>query len=167
MSEKYSAREAFEMAMQMEKTGAEFYMKAAESEKDAGKREILVGLAEMERNHEKEFESLAGEFAAKAGDEWFDPDGQAAVYLRALSGGRVFGPAGDAASLIAGAKTQKEVLQRAIVLEKDSILFYIGIRKATPPELGRDRIDTIIEEEMKHVVLLDGMISKLKGGNRK
>lgn len=162
MSVKYSAREAFEMAGQIERNGAEFYRLAAASEQDPSRRRILDSLRAMELDHEKVFASMAAESAAGPGDDWFDPDGQAALYMRALAGGAVFGPGGDAAAIVAGAKSAEDVLRRAIVLEKDSIMFYLGIRKATPADLGRDRVDAIIDEEMKHVVTLDGLISGLR-----
>ncbi len=163
MSGKYSADEVFDMAVQLERNGSAFYRKAAGSARSAGLKKMFLGLAAMEEEHEKAFLKLREETAAKSGkDDWFDPDGEASKYMRALAEGQVFGSAGDAEALVAGAGTPRAVLERAVVLEKDSIMFYLGLRRATPPELGRERIDRIIEEEMAHVVLLKAEIQKIK-----
>ena len=39
----------------------------------------------------------------------------------------------------------------AIGLEKDSIVFYLGMKEMVPERLGGSRIDGIIREEMRHV----------------
>jgi len=46
-------------------------------------------------------------------------------------------------------------------LEKDSIVFYVGIKEAIPPDWGKAKIDAIIREEMGHISLLDDKLSSL------
>ena len=53
-------------------------------------------------------------------------------------------------------------MQIAIELEQKSILFYVGLRDMVPEKLGRDRVDTIIEEEKGHVTSLSREIERLK-----
>ena len=43
----------------------------------------------------------------------------------------------------------EEVLQTAIGLEKDSIIFYVGIEELVPEKLGKDKVNDIIKEEMR------------------
>jgi len=50
----------------------------------------------------------------------------------------------------------------AIGLEKDSIVFYLGMKDAVPERLGRSRIDDIIREEMSHVYLLSREFETLR-----
>ena len=45
-----------------------------------------------------------------------------------------------------------EILKSAIEAEKDSIVFYLGMKEAIPQNLGRDRIEAIIKEEMEHIL---------------
>jgi len=45
----------------------------------------------------------------------------------------------------------EDILQMAIGLEKDSIVFYLGMKEMVPERLGRGKIDGIIKEEMRHV----------------
>jgi rubrerythrin len=48
----------------------------------------------------------------------------------------------------------KKILKAAIEAEKDSIVFYLGMKEAVPDNLGKGRLDHIIREEMGHVRLL-------------
>jgi rubrerythrin len=55
----------------------------------------------------------------------------------------------------------KEVLKAAIEAEKDSIVFYLGMKDIVPDALGKKRIDDIIKEEMGHIRLLSKELVKL------
>ncbi len=48
---------------------------------------------------------------------------------------------------LTGDETMVQVIDTAIGLEKESILFYLGLKDIVPPKLGRVKIDEIIEEE--------------------
>jgi len=56
----------------------------------------------------------------------------------------------------------EEVLTTAIGLEKESVLFYLGIKDIVSPEYGLERIDDIIREERGHIAQLNGLLGKLK-----
>jgi rubrerythrin len=86
----------------------------------------------------------------------FDPQGEAALYLRALADTRVFFEKDiDATSM-------REILKSAIEAEKDSIVFYLGMKDAVSENLGKDRIDGIIKEEMGHIKMLSKELLKYK-----
>ena len=55
----------------------------------------------------------------------------------------------------------KEILKSAITAEKDSIVFYIGIKDVVPSHLGKDKLDDIIKEEMSHIRLLSKKLLEL------
>jgi rubrerythrin len=149
MSYDFNADEVFEMAEQMERNGAKFYRDAAETAADASNKEMLTGLSKMEEAHEKMFESMRAELkAAEKASTVFDPSGEAGVYLRALVDSRVFFEKEiDVTSMV-------EILKSAIEAEKDSIVFYLGMKEAVPENLGKDRIEAIIKEEMGHIRML-------------
>lgn len=50
-------------------------------------------------------------------------------------------------------KTRK-ILWVAIGLEKESIVFYLGMKELVPESLGKKKIDDIMKEEMGHIRLL-------------
>ena len=58
MSYDFNADEIYEMAQQIERNGAAFYRKAAESVEDASGKELLLNFADMEVAHEKVFAEL-------------------------------------------------------------------------------------------------------------
>ena len=60
-----------------------------------------------------------------------------------------------------GTETLAEILTMAIGLEKDSIVFYIGIQRAVGERLGKEKIDDIIAEEVSHVALLSNELAKV------
>jgi len=55
----------------------------------------------------------------------------------------------------------EEILKEAILAEKDSIVFYLGMKEMVPENLGETKIDAIIKEEMAHIKLLSGKLVAL------
>jgi rubrerythrin len=47
-----------------------------------------------------------------------------------------------------------EILKSAIEAEKDSIVFYLGMKEGVPEKLGKGRLEAIIKEEMGHIRVL-------------
>ena len=58
--------------------------------------------------------------------------------------------------------TYREILEMAVGLEKDSVVFYVAIKDSVPESLGEANIDQIIQEEMAHIVLLSRVLSSLE-----
>ena len=56
----------------------------------------------------------------------------------------------------------EEVLKFAIGAEKESIVFYLGMKDAVPSNLGKNRLDDIVREEMSHIRLLSNKLVSLK-----
>jgi len=56
----------------------------------------------------------------------------------------------------------EDILQKAIGMEKDSIVFYLGIKELVPERLGKGRIDAIIREEMNHITSLSKRLAALR-----
>ncbi len=153
----FTADDVFEMAEQLERNGAKFYRTAAENVSDPLAKEILIGLAAMEDEHEKTFASLRADLTeAEKTTTVFDPEDESALYLRALADTRVFFEKKiDISSM-------KEILKAAIVAEKDSIVFYLGLKDFVPDQPGKNRMDTIIKEEMGHIRILSKELVFLK-----
>lgn len=157
MSYDFNADEIFEMAEQIERNGASFYRKAAESIDDPSGKKLLLDFAAMEDKHEKTFADLRKGLSEKEKTATvFDPEGEAALYLRALADTRVFFEKKiDTSSM-------EKILMEAILAEKDSIVFYLGMKEMVPENFGKIKIDAIIKEEMTHIKLLSGKLVALK-----
>lgn len=157
MSYDFNADDVFEMAEQMERNGGKFYRTAAESVEDSTNKDFLLELAAMEDQHEKTFKAMRAEISdQEKASTVFDPEGEAALYLRALADTRVF------FEKEIDVTTMRNILKSAIEAEKDSIVFYLGMKEAVPENLGKGRLDHIIKEEMGHIRLLSKQLVQHK-----
>ena len=157
MTVPFSAGEIFEMAGQIERNGAKFYRRAAELAGDESTREMLLGLAEWEDSHERRFAELRNEFG---GPDAAAPGDEAALYLRAMADRKVF--LSDPAEALLGDEPMEDILNTAIGLEKDSIVFYQCMKDVVPPAAGKEGIDAIIKQEIGHVLDLTNQLEALK-----
>ncbi len=156
MAYNFSADEIFEMAMQIERNGADFYKAAAADVQGEDEKSFLLNLAKMEEAHEKIFAEMQKELADKEkASQVFDPVEEAILYLKALADTRIF------FEKPAPGNNMKEILKSAMEAEKDSIVFYLGMKELVPGELGKKRVDYIIKEEMAHIRLLSGKLLEL------
>jgi rubrerythrin len=159
MSMIFNADEVLKIAEQIERNGIAFYEKAAERFQGDEKR-TLLRLADMERTHQQVFASWRRELPDQ-GYKAVDLEGESARYLAAFADGQIFAPKADAAALLGPENSESDILEMAIGLEKDSVVFYVAIRDAVPAMLGEDKINQIIQEEMAHIVLLSRTLSSL------
>ncbi|MBU0961651.1 MAG: ferritin family protein, partial [Proteobacteria bacterium] len=140
----FNADEVFEMAEQIERNGAKYYREAATAVTNEEDKKFLLELAAMEDDHEVTFADLREKLSSNEKEAvTFDPENEAAQYLKALADTRVFyNKAIDLSSM-------EGILTGAIAAEKDSIVFYLGMKDMVGGSRGKDRINAIIKEEMK------------------
>lgn len=163
MSVQFNADEIFEMAEQIERNGAKFYRRAAEGTMGGPTHELLLQLAAMEEDHEKTFAAMRKDLTPQERKPiTFDPDDQGGLYLRAMADGYIFDVQTDPAEQLTGQEPPEEIFRRAIQAEKDSIVFYLGMKDCVPPRRGSERLDGIIQEEMGHIALLSRQWASLK-----
>ena len=163
----FTADEILEMAEQIERNGAQFYRASADGVKEPSSRELLMNLAAMEDDHEKTFSAMRSDLSDKEkAAATFDPDHEAVLYLKALADSRVFVekqiPNLEAMADRSDDDIMQEILKYAIGAEKESIVFYLGMKDAVPESLGRGRLDAIIKEEMGHIRMLSNRLVSLK-----
>ncbi len=154
----FNMDEILAMAEEIERNGASFYRTAAGEAPDPETRQLLEELAAMEDEHEKIFAGLRAALTAEDKQPGaFDPDDDTARYLKSLADLRVFhNKAIDINSM-------ESVLEEAILTEKDSISFYVGMRAYVPRALGKEKVDKVIKEEMGHLTLLTDKLKEIKG----
>jgi rubrerythrin len=153
----YSVKEIIDMAIEMEVAGNAFYVKCADQLENEKISDIFRYLASEELLHKKKFESMLNNIPESAGmftDEYY-------LYLKAIGGDRVFGT--EAAAAAGNVMTAEEAVKKGFHDEKNSILFYTELK-----ELYQDRkeimalLDSIIDEERKHVAALLGILNMIK-----
>jgi len=158
----FNIDEILAVAVQIERNGAAFYRKAAEGTADEELRKLLLELAEMEDGHLEVFSRMREELTDRDKESTaFDPNGQAELYLRAYASGKIFDAQLDPVERLGSLGSPEEVLKFALDVEKDSVVYYTGMRDLVPERLGKDKVDGIIGEEMKHVALLSVRLAEL------
>lgn len=149
MAYDFNADDVFKLAEEIERNGAAFYRNASQFVSAEKHKDLLNHLADMEVQHEKIFKAMHAELTEKETVETvFDPDNESVMYLKALADMRVFfNKPIDTSSM-------ENILKAAVTAEKDSIVLYLGMKDLVPEKFGKNRIDTIIKEEMGHIRLL-------------
>lgn len=154
MTTHFNADEIFEMAEQIERNGAKFYRRAAQASGAQEKQQLFLQLVAMEEEHERVFAFMREELSLEEGrGVTFDPDDQTSQYLQAAADGKIFNVNADPEALfdLGERLTVEDILRAAIGMEKESIIFYLGMKSMVPDGLGKDKIDGIVKEEMSHI----------------
>jgi rubrerythrin len=159
MSLRFNADEVFAVAEQIERNGSSFYRRAAELTGVAGSRDTLLELAQMEEQHEQTFIAMRqGLSEEERKPVIYDPDHELAFYLQTMADRNVFDISVDPSAGLSGTETAADILQIALGAEKDSIVFYTGLRELVPQRLGGDWIGSIIREEFGHISTLNAKL---------
>lgn len=149
----------FDYAVSQEKDGGAFYERVAELASDPGIRECFLKLSELEHAHAKTLQTLR--------DQCFQSPPAAntrvADCLKAMASGRFFGSDNDRALTAGTTLPTEEILKKAIVAEKDSIAFYIGLKAFICNQTGKEMIETIIADELDHIICLNELFEKSIG----
>ncbi|HCO94623.1 MAG TPA: rubrerythrin [Phycisphaerales bacterium] len=155
MTVTFNAFEVFEIAEQIERNGTDFYIRAAELFDDPDICQMFLRLAEWEREHELIFAGMKQQLseqsrqAGNSGPDDLLPD------PRVMAGLAVFGMRSYPAEELRGRQEKTDIIRRAVEKEKDSIVFYHGLKEFVPAGADKEKIDDIIKEEMGHIVTLD------------
>lgn len=148
---KYSVTEIMEMAVQTERLGQQFYSGMAEKFKgDGALVKLFKTLADKEKAHEKTFAELK-DLVAKHGPEpvqWDD----VTDYLRAFVESEFFLGAGKSLPTMTHMKTAKDAVNFALGFEKETLLYYLGLR---PIVKEKEILDEVLNEEKSHIMWLD------------
>ena len=159
MSIRFNIDEILEMAIRIETNGKAFYLHAAEIASDRKMMSFFNKLAAMEEQHIKTFERFReGLSETEREGQVYDPDGQASMYLSVMAD--THGGEGDPqiAKTLTGRESLQEILHIALNLEKQSILFYVGLKDLVRPKHGEDKVDAIIDEEKQHIAQLSDVL---------
>ena len=84
----------------------------------------------------------------------FKPENNMLIDAQAMAGLAVFGIRPDPAEEFTGKESVEDIFTKAIEKEKNSIVYYTGLRSFVPTRAGKHKIDDIISEEMRHIRIL-------------
>jgi rubrerythrin len=150
-----NASEIFEIAVQIERNGAKFYRKAAELFDDSHVRNLFLQLVDWEIAHEQVFADMRNELIAQGPEtSTFETESDVIFDAQSMAGLAVFGNSMGPSAELTGKESVIDVLKTAIEKEKDSIIFYTGLKDFVSARTAKDKIADIIKEEMHHVRIL-------------
>lgn len=154
--------EVFDLAIQMEKTGAEFYAEAAVNVREEKIQPFMDALARMEILHQEKFENLKAKYAKS--DE-VEPEKIEPALHRYLAGWldqQVFRSKQNLEAFFKETWSLEDVAWKAIGMEKDSIAFYYGLKEAAADREVREIINGIMQEELTHVTALGKFLRMIR-----
>jgi rubrerythrin len=157
----FNANEIFEMAIEIEQNGAKFYREAAQNAAEEDTKKMLLDMAAMEDGHIKTFEAMRKELTEKEkADTVFDPYNEGALYLQAMADSHGTEGKVSPTQKLTGQETTKEIYEIALNAEKDSVVFYYGLKGYVSAKAGKDKVEAVIMEELSHIrILLDKLNS--------
>lgn len=152
----------FEIAERIERNGAAFYRRAAEMFDAPRVSKILLDLAAWENKHEQVFSRMKAQLSQRPAEPGPPGNEQVLPEPQVIAGLAVFGIRSEPADNLYGNETEADILRMALQKEKDSIVFYHGLKDFVRDKAGKAQIDRIIKEEMRHVVTLDELLNEIK-----
>ena len=163
MSISLNAIEVFEIAERIERNSVNFYRKAAEASSDENMSQILLSLSDFEKEHLRCYANMRKQISDKELDIiTFDPENGMSLYLQKIADSQVFKPEKDPAELLNDKGTVRDILEYAVEAEKDTIIFYLGLKNYLAAIAVKNKVDEIISEEMNHITELNLRLSALK-----
>jgi rubrerythrin len=156
-----NAFEAFEIAEKIERNGAQFYRKAASICDDSEIQELFLRLADWEIQHEKIFAKMKKQIIGSNAESMsFRPD-ETLPDPRVMAGLAIFGIRSEPTEELNGKEERIDILRFAVEKEKDSIVFYNGLKDFLSHASDIEQIDRIIKEEMNHVRILHASLNRI------
>ena len=155
----FSGSEIVELGIQIEKNGQEFYNTLTDQAKKEEAKEIFKYLSGEEEKHIAVFQGML----EKLGETYEPP--QAYIdeyygYMKTLASGYVFTQKNKGKELARETKSDKEAVDLGISFEKESILFYVGLKEAVPKG-DQGIVDALIKEEQGHLKKLSDLKKRL------
>ena len=154
----FAGSEIVEIGIQIEKNGRDFYNTLARQSKNPAASGIFKYLAGEEEKHIAVFQNILNK------TEKYEPAGldadQYFSYMNALASGYVFTQRDKGESIAKKIKSDREAVDMGIGFEKDSIIFYEGMKKAVA-DYDLKVIDELIAEEQAHLMQLSDLKGKV------
>lgn len=160
MSISFYGNELINIAIGIERRGIAFYDVMAKSTQSAAARDIFHYLAGMEREHVQIFQGMLDE-----ADKYEVPEtyaGEYTAYPQALVDSAVFTDDMATSEMATQADSDIRAVELAISAEKDSILFYSGMKEIMSKRAS-PTLDKIIAEEKLHLKQLSELKKTLAG----
>jgi rubrerythrin len=156
MASLFTGTEIVELGIQIEKNGRDFYNLMARKVKSPSASEIFKFLSGEEEKHISVFQKILDSLEEYVPQEAYS--GEYFAYMNALASEFVFTRQDKAGQVAKTVKSDREALDLSIGAEKDSIIFYEGMKKVVPKK-DLSLIEELIAQEQSHL----RQLAELKG----
>ena len=153
----FAGSEIVELGIQIEKNGRDFYNTLIRRSKGKDAEEIFKYLAGEEEKHIATFRRILDNLEKYEPPESYP--GEYFAYMNALASDYVFTQKDKGKEIANNITSDEEAVEEGIGFEKDSILFYEGMKKVIP-EYDHKVLDEMITQEQDHL----RQLSDLKKG---
>ena len=142
----------------IDKNGRDFFNALVRQSKNPAALRIFKYLAGEEEKHIAVFQNILSK------TERYEPIGldadQYFAYMNALASGYIFTQKDKGEEIAKKIKSDKEAVDVGIGFEKDSIIFYEGMKK-TVPDYDQKIVDGLIAQEQTHLMQLIELKTKV------
>lgn len=142
-----SAGDLLKVGVDLERTAAEFYARAARQMEDRACRSVLRNLSRMEKDHEHRLQSWRGML----------PPAEQSVSAERIAEARMVLGAGllldlgmDPGTWLTGNESPERILELAIGFEESTIRLYTSLTDLVPSDIGREQVEALRAEEYRH-----------------
>jgi len=146
-------------ALMIEEKGSAFYKKAATLAKDSLAQQVLMDLVQWENDHCERLREIRGSLSFE--EKSSSGLGEGLDFGSIVESGAIK-LTRDPAGLLRGDEAPAEVLDVAISLERDCIVFYMFLRGLVPVIERKKEIDRIVLDEIGHVRQLKDMRARIE-----
>jgi rubrerythrin len=154
----FTGADALDMAIQIERRGIDFYHKAATASNDDNVREVFDLLRGEEEKHAHIFREMKERY-----EDFNIPEsypGETSSYLDSFTKGEVFSEDSGPSEIGEKIGNPIQAVEFAMGIERNSILFYSGLKRVIRKS-ERDVIEEVITEEHGHIRKLTDLKRKL------
>lgn len=149
MSKVFYLSEILKFAVEKEQQSADLYQKLADQASDAKNKDIFEGLVRDELGHKTFYADILSSVPEKSSPGVQEGKEYTAYMRQLIKSSRTTQPLPDDISSM----LLNDILDYAIEREKDSVMFYLGLKQYVP-ENAKSKVDEIIEEESKHAAII-------------
>jgi rubrerythrin len=150
----FRGSEIVALGIQIEKNGRDFYNRLVKKSKSQKAKQTFKYLAGEEEKHIAYFQKILDSVHKYEPPETYP--GEYFAYMNALANGYIFTREGKGEQIAQKTKSDTGAINLGIGFEKDSILFYEGMKKVVPP-YDHKTVDELISQEQDHLRQLSNL----------
>lgn len=159
MANVFAGSEIVEIGIQIEKNGKDFYEALSGMAKDERTKDIFKFLAGQEHQHIATFRKILDAVHKYEPPESYP--GEYFSYMNALANEHIFTKKDKGKEIAKSVADDREAIDMGIKFEKESILFYEGMKKVVP-EGQVEPVNALISQENNHLLKLYNIKDALK-----